>query len=389
MTEPTSPDPVVEPEPATAEPDPTQLTEPAPEVVGTEPLPAVQPDGGEVPDPADTLGGPEPEAPVDTEVVEVTEADVVEDYQQPTGADAATEVLDAEVVAEPVETLLLEDAPVEAPTGTDFTVGEDLPPAAPVAAASAAPAATPDLPPAAPAAPAGGSLLDLPPLPDLSAYAAPTPPPAAAPTPSYPQADSYRSAPPGGGYPGGDYREQSAAEAYGHGTPSSYSQPPYAQPAASPYQTGPSAYPAAPYAQPAPPPYTQPAVPGVGYGAPAAFGMERYTGAGDTTTASMAHWLPLVVGVVTGGSLSFLAPLIIMLTKGQQDPFVRANAVESLNFNLTVLIGMIASVVLLLFVGVIGLIVIPVVAIILQILGALAANRGEVYRYPISIRFVK
>ena len=79
-----------------------------------------------------------------------------------------------------------------------------------------------------------------------------------------------------------------------------------------------------------------------------------------------------------------------MLTKGQSDPLVRANAVEALNFNITVLIGLIASAVLtLVLVGIIGLIVIPVAAIILQILGALAASRGEVYRYPINIRFVK
>ncbi|MEA5054512.1 MAG: DUF4870 domain-containing protein, partial [Propionicimonas sp.] len=111
-------------------------------------------------------------------------------------------------------------------------------------------------------------------------------------------------------------------------------------------------------------------------------GLQPYQYGTDTSTASMAHWLGILVG--------FLAPLIIMLTRGQQDPNVRANAVESLNFQLTMLVGYIVSFILTFaFIGVIGFMVLPILGLIFPILGAIAANRGEAYRYPVRIPFVK
>jgi uncharacterized Tic20 family protein len=303
----------------------------------------------------------------------VIEAEIVTTAEEPVAAEA--DVVEAEVVD-----LDLGDEAAPVPTGTDFDVVESPHPAEPAPSSefevTDPPAATPAVPaereePAAPMAPeppvptppTGGSFLDLPPLPDLP-FQAPTPPPASPyppPAPSYPQASDY----PRAGYPSyqREYGEQVAGQAYGHGS--------------------------APTAQPQP----APAAPVSPYGTPTGFAVQPYqqvAPGGDVTMASLAHWGALVATVVSGTSLGFLVPLILMLTKGQTDPLVRANAVESLNFNLTVLLGMIASVLLLLaFVGIVGLIVIPIVAVILQILGAIAASRGEVYRYPISIRFVK
>jgi uncharacterized protein len=150
---------------------------------------------------------------------------------------------------------------------------------------------------------------------------------------------------------------------------------PYAAPVADPY----AAPVADPYAAPAADPYAAPAGYGAApYGAPA----QPYGAPGDTSSASMAHWLGILIG--------FLGPLIIMLTKGEQDQFVRANAVEALNFQITLLIGYIVSWVLM--VVVIGFILYPVVwimGLVFAIMGAMAASRGEAYRYPINIRMVK
>lgn len=346
----------------------TVIDEPADEIVAGTSADAV------IPEAPDEVGAVEVEAEP-----EILDAEVVVDSAADPAVDDAA---DAEVVEAEVVGLDLGDEAPAAPIGTDFEVAESphLSGAAPAGEfevgtpIASVTAPIPPAPPADPVAPTipvsppptGGSFLDLPPLPDLN-YPAPAPPPASpypAPAPSYPRAANY---PQSAGHPQADYApypanygEQVAGQAYGHGTP-------------------------------VPQPQAAPMVPSQPYGTPTGFAVQPYQQAsGDVTMASAAHWGALVANVLTGAGLGFLVPLILMQTTGKTDPFVRANAVESLNFSLTMLLGMVASLLLLfVFVGIVGVIVIPIVTIILQILGALAANRGEVYRYPISIRFVK
>jgi len=87
--------------------------------------------------------------------------------------------------------------------------------------------------------------------------------------------------------------------------------------------------------------------------------------------------------------MAFLVPLLIMLVKGKESGFVRAHAVESLNFQLSMLIyGFIGF--LLIFVG-IGLIVLPVLGVlwlVLVVIATMRASEGKPYRYPLTIRFV-
>ena len=87
---------------------------------------------------------------------------------------------------------------------------------------------------------------------------------------------------------------------------------------------------------------------------------------------------------------SFVGPLIIWLTKKDQSKFVDQQGKEALNFQLTMLIGFIAG-------GItscigIGFIILPAVQVVSLIFGILAtveANKGNPYRYPICIRFIK
>lgn len=106
-------------------------------------------------------------------------------------------------------------------------------------------------------------------------------------------------------------------------------------------------------------------------------------GATSRSNAALAHWLGLV---------GFFGPLIIMVTSGARDPFVRAHAVESLNFQLTVIIGwLIVGVANAVTCGLafplIFLMLVPVIICAIQ--GANAANRGEMFRYPWTIRMVR
>jgi uncharacterized Tic20 family protein len=98
--------------------------------------------------------------------------------------------------------------------------------------------------------------------------------------------------------------------------------------------------------------------------------------------AMLCHLLAIFTG--------FLGPLIIWLIKKEDAPFVDRQGKEALNFQLTVLIGMIVSG-LLTFLC-IGFILLPVVWIadlVFCIIAAVKSSRGEDYRYPVSIRFIK
>ena len=102
----------------------------------------------------------------------------------------------------------------------------------------------------------------------------------------------------------------------------------------------------------------------------------------DKTMALIAH-----LGQVFGG---FVVPLVIYLIKKDTSPFVRHHAAEALNFSITTAIASIVCIVLIFLI--IGLLLLPVLIIghlVFVVMAAMAANRGEWYRYPINLRLVK
>ena len=87
--------------------------------------------------------------------------------------------------------------------------------------------------------------------------------------------------------------------------------------------------------------------------------------------------------------LGFVVPLILYLVKKDESPFIRHHGAEALNFQITVFIGFIVSIPLMfVLIGLLTFAIILIVDIIFCILAALAANRGEWYRYPINIRMI-
>ncbi len=246
--------------------------------------------------------------------------------------------------------------------------------------------------------------------PDLEAV--PTQPPAPVPP-----------AAPGLDLPGVDYAEQSARMAYGqpepqaappappappadpyaatpyaaqphYGQPSSqYGQPtPYGQPGQAPYgQSAQYAEPAQPYADPAQSQYAQGGYSQPQFGQAPAYPMVPYnqqlSPADEVTWSSAAHWSAILASFV---GLGFLGPLLVMLIQGPKSARVRANAVESLNFEITYVLAMIASVLLMLVViGFVTIFLVPLVWLILRIVAAVQTSGGNDYRYPVNIRLVK
>lgn len=101
----------------------------------------------------------------------------------------------------------------------------------------------------------------------------------------------------------------------------------------------------------------------------------------DRAWAVLAH-LSLVPLVVVG-------PLVVVLGRGHRSPYVCHQAVEALNFHITVVLAVLlcslTSVVL------VGLVLLPVVllaAAALAVRAAVAARRGAWHRYPLTLRLL-
>ena len=106
----------------------------------------------------------------------------------------------------------------------------------------------------------------------------------------------------------------------------------------------------------------------------------------ERTWAIAAHLSSFVAAYV---ALGLLGPLTVMLIAGPRSAYVRRHAVEALNFNISVLIYLaVAAVLSLVLIGIPMLIAIGVLYVISVIRGAIAASRGEEFRYPLTLRLV-
>jgi hypothetical protein len=127
---------------------------------------------------------------------------------------------------------------------------------------------------------------------------------------------------------------------------------------------------------------------------PPAYGSPSYTPPGNSLMRpdDERNW---AVGAHLSGfvaawmALGFLGPLVVLLVAGNRSAFVRRHAVEALNFNLSVLIYAVGSAVLsIVLIGIPMLIAVGLTYLVASIMAAAAAGRGELFRYPVTIRFV-
>jgi uncharacterized Tic20 family protein len=108
--------------------------------------------------------------------------------------------------------------------------------------------------------------------------------------------------------------------------------------------------------------------------------------------------LSALVGLL--GVPSPLGPLVLWLAKRESHPFIDAQGKEALNFNLSALLyivvlfvfGFIFTVLTLgfgLFLLVPAFIAAMAAWVVLVIVAAVKASKGELFRYPLTIRFVR
>ena len=105
--------------------------------------------------------------------------------------------------------------------------------------------------------------------------------------------------------------------------------------------------------------------------------------------ATICH-LAALVGLLGNGIGFVLGPLVVWLIMREEDPFVDEQGKEAVNFQITMLIATVVSAVLIFVcIGIVLLIVVGIMMIVFPIIGAIKANDGEHYRYPLSIRLIK
>lgn len=111
-------------------------------------------------------------------------------------------------------------------------------------------------------------------------------------------------------------------------------------------------------------------------------------GPDQTQLAMFCHLLGFAGFIIPFGNL--IGPLILWVVKKDTMPFVDVNGKNAVNFQITALIAFAVSVVLIFVV--IGLFILPVIAvlqIIFMVIAAIKAAAGEAWSYPGAIRFIK
>jgi uncharacterized Tic20 family protein len=108
----------------------------------------------------------------------------------------------------------------------------------------------------------------------------------------------------------------------------------------------------------------------------------------DRSLETLCHLLGLVVLTpIPFGNV--LAPLILWFFKRETNPGVDLHGKEAVNFQISMSIYTVLAA-LSIFIG-IGIVLLPAVILtnlVMIIIAAVKASKGELYRYPIAIRFI-
>jgi uncharacterized Tic20 family protein len=122
---------------------------------------------------------------------------------------------------------------------------------------------------------------------------------------------------------------------------------------------------------------------------------EQPTEAPDTSLSQdernwgmFAHLSALAGAVVPLGSI--IGPLVIWLMKKDEMPFVDDQGKEALNFQITMAIAFLICIVLMFVI--VGIFLLPLILIfdlVVTIIAAVEANKGNRHRYPFALRLIK
>jgi len=117
--------------------------------------------------------------------------------------------------------------------------------------------------------------------------------------------------------------------------------------------------------------------------------MERIVTNPEEKQWGMLTHLAALAGLIGIPFGSIIGPLIIYMIKKEEYEFVNDQGKEVLNFQITwSIIFIISAILILVGIGILMLIGFGIAWLVLVIVGTVAANRGEYYRYPFTIKFL-
>ncbi|MBM3835229.1 MAG: DUF4870 domain-containing protein [Verrucomicrobia bacterium] len=109
----------------------------------------------------------------------------------------------------------------------------------------------------------------------------------------------------------------------------------------------------------------------------------------DRTWDIICHLTALAgfIGIPLG---AILGPLVVWLVKKQELPSVDAHGIEALNFQISMAIyTVLAALGVFVLIGMFLLPLVLLTNLVLIIVASVKASKGELYRYPLTIRFIK
>ena len=114
----------------------------------------------------------------------------------------------------------------------------------------------------------------------------------------------------------------------------------------------------------------------------------QYQPAPPLSESDQRLWATLIH--VGGIFLGIWPSLIGYLVAKERGAFIREHARQALNFHITMVIAVLLGCLLtIILVGFLILPVIGVIILIFSILAAVAANNGQLFKYPVSYEFIK
>jgi uncharacterized Tic20 family protein len=108
----------------------------------------------------------------------------------------------------------------------------------------------------------------------------------------------------------------------------------------------------------------------------------------ERTWGMLCHLVVFVGYIIPFASI--IGPLVIWMIKRDEMPFVDDQGKESLNFQITIMLALIVSAILMfVLIGVVLIFVVVIFQFIVVIIASIKANEGVYYRYPLCIRLIK
>ncbi|MFB4161624.1 DUF4870 domain-containing protein [Geomicrobium sp. JSM 1781026] len=87
---------------------------------------------------------------------------------------------------------------------------------------------------------------------------------------------------------------------------------------------------------------------------------------------------------------TFLAPLILWLIKRNESEYVDAHGKAAVNFQISYFIyAIVSSILIFVFIGFVLVFIVGIAWIVFVIIATVKASNGELYKYPLSIPFIR